>query len=159
MQTLDDETTQALRDMDRAKKELADSLRGLERLKVERSAAEKLANEAQRGMVRDRGRDWELERTCARHTSMLEHLYEALALRSLHAPHENELEVVFGQNEGSCTVRLTMDEPGGQVEHYEVLDAHNEPLPLSNEAEAYVKAAIVSNAPSMVVQGIWQELQ
>ena len=156
MQTYDDDTTQKTREMERAKKELADGLRQLERLKVERSAAEKLANEAQLGAGRDRGRDWEVERVCARHQSMLDHLHEALAIHALRAPSVNELEVVLAPNE--AMVRLTFDEAGGALVGYSVTDAHGEPVSLAKETITYAEAAMASNLPAAVVQRIWQDM-
>lgn len=156
MQTYDDDTTRTTREMEQAKKELAEQLRLLERLKVERTSAEKLANEAQLGAGRDRGRDWELERVCARHQSMLTSLHEALALRALRAPSDRELEVVFAPN--NTTLRLVFDEPGGALEHYEVRDLEGAPVPLAKEAAAYLDAARTSNLPAALAQRVWQDL-
>ena len=46
MQAIDDETTRTMQDVEAARKELAESVRTLDRLKAERAAAEKLANDA-----------------------------------------------------------------------------------------------------------------
>ena len=156
MQTFDDDTTHKTREMEQCKRELAESLRHLERLKVERSAAEKLANEAQLGAGRDRGRDWEMERVCARHQSMLDHLHETLALQALRAPSAHELELVFAPH--GTTLRLAFDEPGGALVQYAVEDAHGEAIDLSKDTLAFADAALASNLPAALAQRIWQEV-
>ena len=156
MQTFDDDTTHKTREMEQCKRELAESLRHLERLKVERSAAEKLANEAQLGAGRDRGRDWEMERVCARHQSMLDHLHETLALQALRAPSAHELELVLAPH--GTTLRLAFDEPGGALVQYAVEDAHGEAIDLSKDTLAFADAALASNLPAALAQRIWQEV-
>lgn len=162
MQRIETETSEVTHALEKTKMELKQSSRALERLKAERSAAEKLANEAQLGAGRDRGRDWELERVCARHTTMLHQLHESLALHALHAPTPETLEVVFAPTavDGASpgTLRLTWDVPGGQLLGYELEDAHGAPLALSHEASLYVDAALESNQPAALVQRVWQEM-
>ncbi|PKI82647.1 hypothetical protein MVES1_003953 [Malassezia vespertilionis] len=176
MQSLDDETTQTMRDVDHAKKELADSLKALERLKVERGAAEKLANDAKLGMGRDRGRDWELERMCAKHAANLESLQEALAIRSITAPSATLLRIEYAQRtpapkrartsrlsarpslgEGEALV-LEFDEPGGQLLHFNVRDAQDAVVPLDADVLAFCDAAVQSNNVALLVQRLWQDV-
>ena len=118
MQAIDDETTHIVHDMEAAKKELSEALHQLDRLKAERTAAEKLANDARLGMGRDRGRDWELERLCAKHTSTLDALEHALGITQMSAPRPNELHVAITRPAAKRSRRSTRSAP---VEHQRTL--------------------------------------
>ena len=158
MQTLDDETTDTVHEMEQAKRELNEALRVLERLKAERSAAEKHANEAKLGMGRDSGRDWELERLCTKHAAMLETLQAALGITRLAAPTPRELHITLAAPTEQCgqrTLQLQFDEPGGALTHVQLLDAKQAPVALSDAVEQYCREAIHTNHAAALVQAVW----
>ena len=171
MQAIDDETTHIVHDMEAAKKDLSEALHHLDRLKAERTAAEKLANDARLGMGRDRGRDWELERLCAKHTSTLDALEHALGITQMSAPRPNELHVAITRPaakrsrrstrsapvEHQRTLVLRFNEPGGRLEHLELWDANDtKPLTLDEDLSALVKEAIHTNHAAALVQAVWR---
>lgn len=175
MQTLDDETTHTMHQLESAKRELQDALRTLDRLKSERIAAEKRANEAKLGRGRDKGRDWELERLCAKHTSMLETLQNALGLAAMEAPTPDELRLTFvapsatsrssrrstrsSRHDDDPEARILVlqwDEPGGRLIHASLQTLQGEALSLPNETwPAYTKNAFHTNDAAGLVQAIW----
>lgn len=170
MQSYDDRTTQASRDVEQAKKELAEAMRSLDKLRMERSAAEKYANDARLGMGRDRGRDLELERLCARHAATLECLHASLGIEAVSAPSSTELHIAFGAAHGRRRTRgrrssaaadaqhtlvLQFDEVGGQLVAYE-LRRDEESVPLDADAAAHAEAAMRANNVSALVQGVWR---
>ena len=171
MQAIDDETTHIVHDMEAAKKELSEALHQLDRLKAERTAAEKLANDARLGMGRDRGRDWELERLCAKHTSTLDALEHALGITQMSAPRPNELHVAITRPaakrsrrstrsapvEHQRTLVLRFNEPGGRLEHLELWDANDtKPLAIDEDLNVLVKEAIHTNHAAALVQAVWR---
>ncbi|WFD32777.1 hypothetical protein MSPP1_003828 [Malassezia sp. CBS 17886] len=178
MQAHDDETTAVAHELDRTKRELAEALRALERLRGERAAAEKRANEVTLGMGRDRGRDWELERLCAKHASTLDNLQDALAIHALSAPAENVLHITFAADSASAptarrtrsrkrsssaddaalrTLELEFDAPGGQLLRYELRHQRDETMvPLSEPLAVCADAAMRSNNVAAVVLCVWQ---
>lgn len=176
MQAIDDETTRTMQDVEAARKELAESVRTLDRLKAERAAAEKLANDARLGMGRDRGRDWELERLCAKHTSTLESLEHALGIVQMTAPNANELHIIIArptakrarrrstrkstaaEEEGEHrTLVLRFQEPGGPLASMELWDADSTtPVAMDQELVQLTKQAIHTNHAAAIVQAVWR---
>lgn len=168
MQAIDDETTRTTHEVEAAKRELADALRTLDRLKAERTAAEKLANDARLGMGRHRGRDWELERLCAKHTSTLETLEKALGIAQMSAPQPNELHITLVKPsakrrpsitaaEDKRTIVLRFDEAGGRLLDMQLWDARDtEPLTLGPEILALTKEALHTNHTAALVQAVWR---
>ncbi|WFD01142.1 hypothetical protein MYAM1_003903 [Malassezia yamatoensis] len=156
MQKFDDLTTQNTRELEHAKKQLAESLKQHERLKLERSTAEKMANEAKLGTGHDRGRDWELERICGRHQTMIQHLYEALGIQSIHAPSDNELVLEFGSE--STTLRLILDEVGGALVSYSVTNTQGDSIDLGKDTIGILDAAMNANLPATIAQQVWQDV-
>lgn len=158
MQTLDDETTRTMQEMEQAKRELNEALRALERLKAERSVAEKRANEAKLGMGRDSGRDWELERLCTKHAAMLETLQAALGITRLAAPTARDLHITLAPpagEDGHRTLQLRFDEPGGALVDVQLLDAEQAPVALSESVERYCREAMHTNHAAALVQAVW----
>jgi len=157
MQMLDDETTHTVHEMEQAKRELNDALRMLERLKSERSVAEKHANEAKLGMGRDSGRDWELERLCTKHAAMLETLQAALGITRLVAPTARDLHITLAApaHGGQRTLQLHFDEPGGALVDVQLLDAEQAPVRMSEALQRYCREAIHTNHAAALVQAVW----
>lgn len=171
MQTLDDETTTTAHEMDHAKKELAEALRQLDRLKAERAAAEKRANDAKLGMGRHKARDWHLERLCAKHAAVIETLQAALGIVHLAAPAPDTLEIHVARtaplgakkrhhdavDEPKRVIQLAWDEPGGRLRDVQVDGAPvDQCAALSADEQRDVLAAVQRNDAPYVMQALWR---
>ncbi|WFD34211.1 hypothetical protein MCUN1_001048 [Malassezia cuniculi] len=154
MQEYDDKTTQTMRQVDTAKKSLNDALDQIDRLRVERSAAEKFASDARLG-GRGFARDLELERQCAKNTATLACLQQSLAISHVEAPAPDTLHIVFAAQQSVATLILRFDRPGGQLREYEVLDREGAPVVLSDAVRELADGARACNNVGALVQCMW----
>ena len=88
-------TTNMKKAIEATKKDLASSLRALDRINAERSLAEKYANEAKLGMGVDGGRDLETERLCASHAATISLLRSLLGIDEIEAVSSNEIRITY----------------------------------------------------------------
>ena len=154
MQEYDDRTTQTMRQVDQAKKELNEALDQLDRLRVERSTAEKFASDARLG-GRGFARDLELERQCAKNAATLECLQQSLAISQIAAPSLDTLHISFSPPHTVATLILRFDRPGGSLREYEALDEEGAPVALSADTRELADGAQACNNVGALVQSMW----
>ncbi|KAN0063360.1 hypothetical protein ACQY0O_004526 [Thecaphora frezii] len=184
MTTLEERTTAAQQAIEKTKKELVASLKSLDRLNAERSAAEKYAAEAKLGMGRDGGRDLETERLCASHTTTLALLKSLLGLEEVEAVDGNEIRLVYrlpvvakrdklidkttrksrrmssksavkeSEGDSSVAVHLRFQEVGGRIANVEVFSAQGEPVELSEASTSRLRALQEANDIPLIVQEV-----
>lgn len=95
MTAVEAKTTNMKKAIEATKKDLASSLRALDRINAERSLAEKYANEAKLGMGVDGGRDLETERLCASHAATISLLRSLLGIDEIEAVSSNEIRITY----------------------------------------------------------------
>lgn len=155
MQEYDSRTTDTMREVEHAKKELNDALDQLDRLRIERSTAEKFASDARLG-GRGFARDIELERQCAKNATVLECLQNSLAISHVAAPEPNTLLISFNAPKGPVqNLMLHFDRPGGLLREYEALDGDNAPVPLPDNVRELADGACECNNVGALVQSMW----
>lgn len=154
MQEYDDRTTQTMRRVDLAKKELNEILDNLDKLRVERSTAEKFASDARLG-GRGFARNLELERQCAKNAATLECLQQSLAISHVAAPVQDTLHISFAAPQAVATLILRFDRPGGSLREYEALDEEGAPVVLPESTRILADGARACNNVGALVQSMW----
>ncbi|KDN46783.1 hypothetical protein K437DRAFT_104068 [Tilletiaria anomala UBC 951] len=159
MQILQESTTTAQALTKEKQKELASTMRAVERLNVERKREEKYAEE-----VKESNRDREVEELCENRVATLNLLKGTLGISTIEAHSDTELRITFLPQASAAAetepIKLVLqyDVAGGKLQSYCVVKLDDSDADVPEENVPLLEAAFAANDAPQLIQELWRAM-